>query len=117
MGATRTRPSPATAASYAEGLIPADGLYLCGIFWYEALIFQARKLRLLMPFNEIKFQEGMPGFIAVLAFLGEQFQAETNDNLPIFAQSARTGAWTVVTPAPATPWVAESPSRTQEAPI
>ena len=97
---------PATAFRYAEDFSPAEGLYLCGIFWYELLIFQARKLRLLMPFNEIAFKEGLPGFIAVLPFLAQQFHAETNDSLPIFAQSPRTGAWTVVTPASVAPFPA-----------
>jgi hypothetical protein len=107
---------PATAFVYAEGFSPAEGLYLCGIFWYESLIFQARKLRLLMPFNEIAFKEGLPGFIAVLPFLARQFHAETNDTFTIFAQSPRTGAWTVVTCASAAPFPApESTSTVQKA--
>jgi hypothetical protein len=85
---------PSVAAGYVDSLTDADGLFLTGLLWYELIRFHARKFRLTRLLSDTTYQDGMPGFVALIPFLARQF--EDDERLPVFAQRPSDGEWLII---------------------
>jgi hypothetical protein len=77
---------PALAATYADEMTTETGLFFTGVFWYETLAYHARKFRLLQKYYAFEYAPGLPGFIALIPFLTEQFEIPGEEHYPKFAR-------------------------------
>lgn len=88
--------NPADAAQLAGQMTLESGLLYTGIFRYELLVYHARKARLVQRITPTDYAPGLPGFLALIPFLTQQFEVEGEEDLPSFARTIADGVWYVV---------------------
>jgi hypothetical protein len=87
---------PSLAAVYASEMTAETGLFLTAVFWFETLSYHASKFRLLRKYYAIEHLPGLPGFIAMIPFLTEQFEIPDEEKYPSFARKVEDGEWFIV---------------------
>ncbi|MEZ0542400.1 lipase maturation factor family protein [Fibrella arboris] len=92
---------PAGAMTHATDFNAEESFYYLGLFWFDTLVFQARKLRLAIQISEVKALDGLPGFLTMIPFVSQQFYDPADEQLPTMSRHPATGQWAIVEPAPA----------------
>jgi hypothetical protein len=87
---------PHLAASYAGEMTTETGFFFTAVFWFETLSYHASKFRLLRKYYAFEHLPGLPGFIAMLPFLSEQFEIPGEEKYPSFARKIENGDWFIV---------------------
>ena len=79
----------------AQSCLTQTGLFYLAIFWYDKLVFHARKFRLLCQFAAPSYEHGLPGFIEAIPFLSRQFYSEQEESLPVLTRKLDDGEWII----------------------
>jgi hypothetical protein len=87
---------PSLAASYAGEMINESGLFFTAVFWFETLVYHARKFRLIQKYYAFEHAPATPGFAALVPFLTEQFEIPGEEQYPCFARKIENGDWFIV---------------------
>jgi len=87
--------SPAKAAHYLAQFEPERSFYYLGIFWFDTLVFQARKFRLFLKISVHQSGNGLPGFLDLIPFMSQQFTDIGEENLPELERNPKNGDWLI----------------------
>lgn len=87
--------NPAEAVAHGVDFQPESGFYYLGLFWFDTLVYQARKFRLAMQISVVQSGNGLPGFLELVPFISRHFQAIGYENLPLMQRNPVNGEWVV----------------------
>src|SRR5262249_52637183 len=87
---------PSLAAPYAGKMTTESGLFFTAVFWFETLVYHARKFRLLRKYYAFEHAPATPGFAVLVPFLIEQFEIPGEEHYPSFARKIDNGDWFIV---------------------
>ncbi len=87
---------PALAASFAGEMTTETGFFYTGVFWYETLVYHARKFRLLQKYYAFEYEPGLSGFVMLIPFITEQFEIPGEEKYVRFARKIDDGEWFIV---------------------
>ncbi len=88
--------NPAEAIQHLADFDPERNFYYLGLFWFDTLVFQARKFRLSMEISTVKIIDGLPGFQELIPFVSRQFTDIGRENLPLMRQNPANGEWSIL---------------------
>jgi hypothetical protein len=89
---------PARAASLVPAMTAQTGLFLTAMFWYDKLVYQARKFRMLRRYFALDHRPGLPGFVKLIPFLAQQFEVPGEEHYPNFVRRISDGEWILIEP-------------------
>lgn len=87
--------NPVKAAQYLESFEPERSFYYLGLFWFDTLVFQARKFRLFLKISVAQSGNGLPGFLELIPFMSQQFTDIGEENLPELQRNPKNGDWLI----------------------
>ena len=87
---------PTKASQYLTDFEPEHAFYYLGLFWFDTLVYQARKFRLAMQISTVIWGNGLPGFLELVPFISRQFTDIGEENLPILHRNPVNGEWLVM---------------------
>lgn len=87
--------NPAHAIRHLADFEPERSFYYLGLFWFDTLVFQARKFRLTMQISSVKPIKGLPGFQEMIPFISRQFTTIGCENLPQMRRNPANGEWVI----------------------
>mgnify|MGYP001627412191 CR=1 FL=1 len=88
--------NPSAINAYLEDFKMETAFYSYAVFWFETLVYQARKIRLTQKISDIQIDMTLPGFIRLVPFLSEQFKNFGDEFLPEMQKNKKTGEWTII---------------------
>ena len=93
--------NPAEAAAHLTDFRPEQSFYYLGLFWFDTLVYQARKFRLSMQISVLQSGNGLPGFLELVPFVSQQFTDIGYENLPTMRRNPVNGEWLIAEKEPA----------------
>ncbi|GAB3713155.1 hypothetical protein GCM10027592_52160 [Spirosoma flavus] len=87
--------NPTKASLHLSDFEPEQAFYYLSMFWFDTLVYQARKFRLAMQISTLTWGNGLPGFLELIPFISQQFTEIGEENLPILNRNPVNGEWLV----------------------